>query len=73
MKSSSSYLNYEDEIMQQDGGISLDREELERLVEEHLKSDDTQTSTFWAEKLLAIDKGKTLNERLPQIAQYLSV
>jgi hypothetical protein len=55
------------------GANSLSKAELDRLVEEHLRSDDTQTAAFWAEKRLAIDGGRTLNERLPQIAQYLAV
>ncbi|KAL3121954.1 hypothetical protein niasHT_001953 [Heterodera trifolii] len=53
--------------------LLLDRHELRILCDEHLQSGDCQTAAFWAEKLLALSIGRTLNERLPDIAHYLSV
>lgn len=51
----------------------LDVMELRQLCDEHLHSGDCQTAAFWAEKLLALSSGRTMNERLPDIAHYLSV
>uniref|UniRef100_A0A914IBQ8 Uncharacterized protein n=1 Tax=Globodera rostochiensis TaxID=31243 RepID=A0A914IBQ8_GLORO len=56
-----------------DGEQLLDWRELRTLCDEHLLSGDCQTAAFWAEKLLALSSGRTLNERLPDIAHYLSV
>ena len=54
----------------------LNIQEIEQLVEQHLRSDDYHTAAFWAEKLLAINRrqgDRSLSERLPQIANYLIV
>ncbi|KAI3422666.1 hypothetical protein GPALN_013164 [Globodera pallida] len=51
----------------------LDWRELRTLCDEHLLSGDCRTAAFWTEKLLALSSGRTLNERLPDIAHYLSV
>jgi hypothetical protein len=66
-------MDFVEELMLDDEEPVMSQEHLEHLVEEHLRNDDTQTATFWAEKILALDQGRTLNERLPQIAHYLSV
>jgi len=69
----------EDEAMEGGSNISnnlLNIEEIEQLVEQHLRSDDCHTAAFWAEKLLAISRrqgDRSLSERLPQIANYLIV
>lgn len=75
MKNSSHLLDYEEEEMfdENEDVMQIQSEELKKLVDEHLQSGDTQTAAFWAEKLLAIDPGDSLNQRLPQIAHYLSV
>ncbi|KAI1725039.1 tetratricopeptide repeat domain-containing protein [Ditylenchus destructor] len=51
----------------------LDKNELVKLVDEHLQSGDYDTAVFWAEKLIAMHAAKSVKDKLPELARYISV
>lgn len=52
---------------------SLNRNELNKLVEEHLLNGDYDSAVFWAEKVISLTPGKSVKDKLPEIATYMAV
>lgn len=52
---------------------ALSKQELMKLVDEHLLNGDYETAVFWAEKIVAQSDAKNIREKLPELAHYMAV
>lgn len=52
---------------------SLNRADLDALVQEHICNGEHKTAVFWAEKRLALCSDWPMYKKYPEIAEYLNV
>lgn len=53
--------------------VRLDKEELKRLVMEHLENGEYETAVFWAEKIVPLSLIKNVMQNLPDLAYFMEV